>query len=151
VIRNSPAAISGDEGFCDTAGTVARLNQESNEARLRTLSSIDRFRQSAVRMELERHRGMRNEMSAAGDREAWARDSGLKARRNNSGHAFNIINFQYHETAEGGRLKLKDKLVKYRSDLRSTLLSAKNHLGFNPITGKQTIELKLPEPPSDVR
>ena len=74
------------------------------------------------------------------------RQSGSRARSNTGGAAFNIITMKYLETPEGLRLKRHDDLIIYRSRLRALNLAAKNHLGFNPITGGTTFELGMPEP-----
>ena len=56
-------------------------------------------------------------------------------KANMSGIAYNIINHEYHDSPDGQRLRKNDELVRYRSRLRSLFLSAKNHMGLDPITG----------------
>lgn len=56
-------------------------------------------------------------------------------KSNRSGVAFNIINHAYQQTPDGARLKEQDQAVLFRTRLRGSLLAAKSHSCFDPITG----------------
>ena len=71
--------------------------------------------------------------------------SGLKAKVNIAGSPFNIINMEYNRTADGDRLKLHDKLQRYRRSLRSYNLAVRNHVGLDPISGCQSFDVTLPK------
>merc|ERR1719231_804245 len=68
-------------------------------------------------------------------------------RKNCGGQPYNVVNHRYDDSFDGKRLQYHDDMVKYRADVRSTHLAARQHLGFNPITGEQTVELRAPKKP----
>merc|ERR1712205_288817 len=74
-------------------------------------------------------------------------DDPMIGRKNNGGQPYNVVNHRYDDNLDGKRLQYHDDMVKYRADVRSTHLAARQHLGFNPITGEQTVELRAPRKP----
>jgi hypothetical protein len=74
-------------------------------------------------------------------------DDPMIGRKNCGGQPYNIVNHRYDDNLDGQRLKYHDDMVKFRGEVRSTHLAARGHLGYNPITGEQTHELKAPKKP----
>merc|ERR1719174_3079678 len=74
-------------------------------------------------------------------------DDPMIGRKNCGGQPYNVVNHRYDDSLDGKRLQYHDDMVKYRADVRSTHLAARQHLGFNPITGEQTVELRAPSKP----
>jgi hypothetical protein len=73
------------------------------------------------------------------------RTSGSKAKVNVGGSPFNIINLAYNNGVDGERLKLHDNLVRYREALRCRNLAIHNHVGRDPISGIQSMDVSVPK------
>mmetsp|Transcript_90592 Transcript_90592/g.242650 ORF Transcript_90592/g.242650 Transcript_90592/m.242650 type:complete len:100 (+) Transcript_90592:351-650(+) len=67
--------------------------------------------------------------------------------KNLAGAPFNIVTHAYDGTAAGQKLRHHDDMVKFRGELRTMNLAARNHLGFNPIIGEQVYPIRIPERP----
>lgn len=67
--------------------------------------------------------------------------------KNKSGVPYDIVTQVYDVTPEGQTLKYKDDYARYKNAVRSTNLAVREHLGFNPLTGEQTFQLCMPQPP----
>eukprot|EP00388_Colpodella_angusta_P003679 GDKJ01012824.1.p1 GENE.GDKJ01012824.1~~GDKJ01012824.1.p1 ORF type:complete len:369 (+),score=60.70 GDKJ01012824.1:24-1130(+) len=67
--------------------------------------------------------------------------------KNRSGVPYDIVTQVYDMTPDGQTLKYKDDYARYKNAVRSTHLAVREHLGFNPLTGEQTFQLCMPQPP----
>ena len=142
-----PSSLDPREAFIATED-VARLEH------------LDRQYQQALREELNERRRAEQ---VSRDSERWGsvekkivldnqkvqrmQQDAIIGKKNHSGHPFNIVTLEYQNNREGARLAYHDQLQKYRGELRSTYLAVHGHLGFNPITGEQTIPLNIPPKP----
>jgi len=71
----------------------------------------------------------------------------MMGRKNVTGQPWNIVTQEYDKTPAGAQLEHHDKLIHYRSKVRSASLAYRSHLGFNPIIGEQTHGISIPPPP----
>ena len=147
-------ADPGSSGYADEHDRIANTSDvsksiaEVHRSRLRGLVDANRSRSMDV-LNREMAHGIRAYAHAVDKnlRQVVVRESGLRAKANIGGAAYNIITMQYNPTPEGTRLKRHDQLLQYRSDVRSTVLAAKSHAGFSPITGQQVLTLDFPKFP----
>ena len=138
-------------GYCDTSQQFKISREQSPPSMTKSADRAihaSRIRESrAITRELQAAKRIRAlELSDAATLEKL-RDSGIRSKANIGGCAYNIINMKYLDTPDGTRLKRHDDLVRYRGQLRALNLAAKNHSGFDPITGAQTFALEVPRSP----
>jgi len=71
----------------------------------------------------------------------------LLGRKNVKGQPFDIVHHGYDSTPEGHKLMHHDNMIKYRGRVREANIAMRNHMGFNPIIGEQTVPITLPPIP----
>nr|CCA27115.1 conserved hypothetical protein [Albugo laibachii Nc14] len=143
--QSGPAMVQyapGTQGFfdernrlhTDTSGE-AKLLRDKQNARKR--ASEERKRVQNVEREVDRWK--RLDEIQAGEEEKWRaiRASGNRARRNQSGEAFNPITLRYNDGSDGQRLKEAAERIQQRAFVRAQNLRHQNaREGFHPITGE---------------
>ena len=147
-VNTSAASLTSDR-FQDTANVDKSLHSDERIRRSRSLNlNRSRLREAIAREQDLKARNRADSLSEA-RRLVDHQTSGLKARRNSGGTAYNILNMQYLPTPEGNKLRQYDQMVHYKNDVRAYFLATKSHVGFSPITGSDHLELKYPELTSD--
>lgn len=146
-MEGSPAYAEGSTEYNSTSDASNELSKElSAQRELRFLSSMSRAGSAMKRnIKLGRLDAASFRTNLTREQDVRTRDSYL--RQHNERTAFDIVNLKYKSTPEGKRLELHDKLVQYRSKLRALTIAKANHIGFNPITGVQSLVLDPPTTP----
>ena len=146
--KDSPAYAEGNTGYQCSSEVASQLAEELKNEQLIKFSVCSRRAQTTLKRSIKLGRMDASLMRATCKREHESRAENSFLRQHNERTAYDIINMQYKLTPEGKRLELHDQLVNYRSKLRSLNIAKKNHVGFNPITGVQTLTLVPPMTPS---
>eukprot|EP00933_Yihiella_yeosuensis_P029241 TRINITY_DN2290_c0_g1_i1.p1 TRINITY_DN2290_c0_g1~~TRINITY_DN2290_c0_g1_i1.p1 ORF type:complete len:197 (-),score=32.24 TRINITY_DN2290_c0_g1_i1:161-751(-) len=145
--KDAPAYMSHKAQF--TAGPFCEeVNFAERESRKLRKDDVTEARR-AVSYSREEHRWrcIANQDQAALDRVDRMQKDPMMGRKNVSGQPFNIVNQTYDKTPAGSQLEHHDNMVRYRSRVREATMAMRNHLGFNPIIGEQTLQVSLPPPP----
>lgn len=146
--KGSPSYSEGNSGYQSSSEVASQLAKELKNEELIKFNVCSRRAQTTLKRSLKLGRLDASLMRATCKREHEMRDENSFLRQHNERTAYDIINMQYKLTPEGRRLELHDQLVNYRSKLRSMNIAKKSHVGFNPITGVQTLTLVPPLTPS---
>lgn len=96
----------------------------------------------------EGERWARIDAAAREEAERWdeIRESGERAKRNKSSVPYNPLTLEYHESADGLKLRYADDLVRYRAAQRAYQLQQKDvSTDYNPISGGS---MARPTPPA---
>lgn len=142
-----PSSLPSKEAFIVTED-VARLEHEDRQYQQAVKEEMnERRRAEKFIRDSERWAFLEGKAEAEKARSERLQEDPLAGRKNQSGHPFNIVTLQYEDNKDGASLAYMDKLHKYKAELRSTYLAVQGHLGFNPITGEQTIPITTPVPP----
>ena len=146
--EDSPAYAKGNTGYQCSSEVASQLAKELQNEQLIKFNACSRRAQTTLKRNIKLGRMDASLMRSTCKREHESRTENSVLRQHNERTAYDIINMQYKLTPEGKRLELHDQLVNYRSRLRSLNIAKKSHVGFNPITGVQTLTLVPPVSPS---
>lgn len=132
---NAPTHTSGLTSCesADAAGYITDANRfhsdTAGEEYLRRQADIERKkkifenkRQQTAAREDEKYRQMQEQK--AKDEEYWnqLRKDGIKAKKNQSNVAYDLVTLRYNESADGDEQKYQDDMVRYRAKLRAKAL-----------------------------
>eukprot|EP00928_Gymnodinium_smaydae_P085679 TRINITY_DN6924_c1_g1_i1.p1 TRINITY_DN6924_c1_g1~~TRINITY_DN6924_c1_g1_i1.p1 ORF type:complete len:197 (-),score=33.02 TRINITY_DN6924_c1_g1_i1:66-656(-) len=138
-------------GAKDRMTSGSRCEERNYEERQQKLVSRDEVTESkfARQQAREEHRwrAIANREEAASDRLNRLQADPMIGRKNVGGQPYDIVNHQYEKTPSGAQLEHHDNMIRYRSKVREASIAMRNHLGFNPIIGEQTVPISLPPPP----
>jgi hypothetical protein len=75
-------------------------------------------------------------------------NDGIKARKNQSNAAYNVVNLQYHDDIHGEQQKYHDEMVKFRAQLRTKALveHGDSRASYNIISGESRHAIPDPTP-----
>ncbi|CAM9710917.1 unnamed protein product [Discosporangium mesarthrocarpum] len=155
-----PEGVSLTELTSEAAGFIAdadRFHSDTvGEEHLRRRAEYQKKTQihdnrRQLRVEREDKRWAEMERKAVDDEERWSklREAGEKAKKNQSGVPYNMINLRYDDGLDGARLEHSDNCTKHRAQRRSNNLMrlGDTRCGYNILTGKPRVELIDPQPP----
>ncbi|KAF4666696.1 hypothetical protein FOZ61_009380 [Perkinsus olseni] len=148
VAEGCPADAGPVERFVTTSDLGQDLNRAEHEAFVRRRAECaESLRKERFDREAERWSAIEKNEQEEKERQQRLQADPILGRKNTSGQAYDIVGLGYHDTEEGRRLKYHDELIKWRGKLRANHLAARNHLGFNPITGESSFQLQHPRKP----
>ncbi|KAF4674196.1 hypothetical protein FOL47_009602 [Perkinsus chesapeaki] len=148
VLKGCPADAEAVERFVTTSDLGQDLNRVEHETLVRRRAECaETLRKQRFDREAERWNSIEKKEEEEAKRQQRLQEDPMLGRKNVSGQAYDIVGLGYHDTEEGRRLQYHDELVKWRGKLRANHLAARNHLGFNPITGESSFQLKHPRKP----
>ncbi|KAF4688428.1 hypothetical protein FOZ60_002828 [Perkinsus olseni] len=148
VAEGCPADARPVERFVTTSDLGQDLNRAEHEAFVRRRAECaESLRKERFDREAERWSAIEKNEQEEKERQQRLQADPILGRKNTSGQAYDIVGLGYHDNEEGRRLKYHDELIKWRGKLRANHLAARNHLGFNPITGESSFQLQHPRKP----
>jgi len=148
VMEDSPSYLDGWDRMVSGGETISERNMMDREKEAaHQINIIETRRAETLAREEERWKCIDSKEKGDIERIRKLQEDPLMGKKNLSGQPFNIVNSKYDDTPEGEELKYKDRLTKYRGELRTVNLAVRGHLGFNPITGEQVHTCKIPERP----
>mmetsp|Transcript_5968 Transcript_5968/g.14209 ORF Transcript_5968/g.14209 Transcript_5968/m.14209 type:complete len:199 (-) Transcript_5968:170-766(-) len=147
VAPNCPSYAKPVERFVTTEDVAAIEHKERAQDYSKVMEKHEGRRQARYKREEERWAALDAKERAEQMRLDRLQADPICGRKNVGGAPFNIVSQAYEPTPAGQKLKHHDDMVKFRGELRSMNLAARNHLGFNPITGEQVYPIKIPERP----
>eukprot|EP00981_Chlorochromonas_danica_P000414 scaffold96_cov167-Ochromonas_danica.AAC.21 len=140
---------NADRFHTDTVGEEYLQRQEQN----RKKQAADEFRRNmTVKREEDRWSQAETKARLEEERVAKFREEGLKAKKNQSNTAYDILTLQYAQSQDGEHQRFHDDMVRYRAGLRSNALVTKGdtRVGYNIISGESRPPLPQPERPGQV-
>lgn len=144
---NCASYITEKERFIVTEDVAKMELQDREEALHKRNVNTEALRAAKYKREDDRWEAVENKERDWQNKLDRLQDDPMIGRKNCGGQPYNVVNHRYDDSLDGKRLQYHDDMVKYRADVRSTHLAARQHLGFNPITGEQTVELRAPSKP----
>jgi hypothetical protein len=125
------------------------IAREEKERRIgsydhRNVVNEKRREASAVRDE---GRWQKIDDKARKEEDMWSRyrEHGGKARRNKSSVPFNPVNLGYNQGRDGENLRKNDLELRHRDAMRADYLRQRgNAAGYNPITGEESAQIRMP-------
>mmetsp|Transcript_33364 Transcript_33364/g.33990 ORF Transcript_33364/g.33990 Transcript_33364/m.33990 type:complete len:228 (-) Transcript_33364:155-838(-) len=152
--ENGAGYLSNADRFhSDTSGEEYLQRQEKVARKQRALE----FRKNqGITREEDRWNRIDQLKKAEEERVQKLREAGIKAKKNESGVAYNITNLQYMENDSGKVQQYSDDLVRYRAKVRTQNLVTKGdtRVGYNIISGTGRDPMTPPEqvnPPEVIR
>lgn len=150
-VENGAGYMSNADRFhTDTSGEefARRKDEYARKQRATEFRKI----QSETREE-DRWKRLEELKRAEEERIQMLREGGQKAKKNESGAAYDITNLQYHDTENGKVQQYSDDMVRYRAQIRARELVVKGdtRVGYNIINGDKRAPPALPStvPPPD--
>lgn len=148
VRSDCPSYLDGKERMLSGGARIAERNLEEREnAVAKGLDTIENRREVRLKREEHRWKSIDEKEKNEVERVRRLQADPTMGKKNVAGQPFNIVNSAYDASKEGQDLKFQDQMTKYRGDVRSVHLAVKGHLGFNPITGEQTVPIRMPTAP----
>eukprot|EP01035_Chromulina_nebulosa_P019944 gene19944-25910_t len=142
-VENSAGYLSNADRFhSDTAGEERAKRQNEIERR----KKVDEFkRQQTFKREEDRYQQAIAVKVKEEERWNKLREDGGKAKRNQSGAAYDVVSLQYHQTPDGEKQKYHDDMIRYRAQLRAKALveNGDSRASYNIISGGPRNDIQL--------
>lgn len=147
VAKGCPSYISARDRMTSGVRVAESLFKEHEAKKLERDEKAERRRARSFCREDSRWRAIDANEQAAENRMERLRADPMIGRKNVNGQPYNPVNQKYDMTAQGKQLEHHDNMIRYRGHIRQAHLAVRQHLGFNPITGEQTVPIRVPLPP----
>lgn len=131
-----------DTDFCAEERKRRNFMYERQEA------NYDRMREANIQRDEQRYQYMADEAKQLKERLDYLRDYTTKAKKNESGEAFDVITLKYGDDKDGMILQNQEQAMRYRAGLRAQHLQQEtNRQGYDPITGLPIQGVYIPPKP----
>mmetsp|Transcript_118169 Transcript_118169/g.271163 ORF Transcript_118169/g.271163 Transcript_118169/m.271163 type:complete len:199 (+) Transcript_118169:93-689(+) len=147
VAPGCPSHAAAVDRFLTTEDVASVEQRERLQEFRNIMEKHEGRRQARYKREEDRWQALDAKERAEQTRLQRLQDDPVVGRKNLAGAPFNIVTHAYDGTAAGQKLRHHDDMVKFRGELRTMNLAARNHLGFNPIIGEQVYPIRIPERP----